>query len=89
MRANEEVKNILMNDWDPIGIKNNPNAKAEYDQYALRIVGMLYNGTTQDKLADYLENIATEDLGLLSNKTLSMDISKKLLALKLEKIQRR
>lgn len=88
MKANEEVKNILMNDWDPIGVKNNPNAKAEYDQYALRIVGMLYNGTTQDSLTDYLESIVTEDLGLSPNKSLSIDISKKLLALKLEKIQR-
>lgn len=76
-----------MNHWDPIGVKNNPNAKAEYDQYALRIVGMLYNGTTQDKLVEYLESIVTEDLGLSANKTLSIDISKRLLALKLEKIQ--
>ena len=89
MKANEEVKNILMNDWDPIGVKSNPNAKAEYDQYALRIVGMLYNGTTQDSLADYLDKIVTEDLGLSSNKNKSIEVSKKLLAVKLGDIHHR
>lgn len=88
MKANDEVKNILMNDWDPIGIKDNPNAKAEYDQYALRIVGMLYNGTTHDKLIEFLENVVTGDLGLSANRNLSINVSKKLLALKLDKIQR-
>ena len=86
MKANEEVKNILMNEWDPIGIKDNPNAKAEYDQYVLRVVGMLYNGTTQDKLAEYLDAVVSEDLCLKANRTLSSNVSKKLLSIKLDKI---
>ncbi|MBO9666023.1 MAG: hypothetical protein J7501_04360 [Bdellovibrio sp.] len=83
MKANDEVKNILMNDWDPIGIKANAKAKAEYDQYALRIVGMLYNGTTLDKLVKYLDSVVTEDLGLPSNRNKSIEVSKKLLAINL------
>lgn len=89
MKANDEVKKILMNDWDPIGVKNNLNAKAEYDQYALRIVGMLYNGTTEVELAKYLDSVVAGDLGMPVNSSLSRTISAKLLTLKLEKLDRK
>ncbi|AHI05239.1 hypothetical protein BDW_03655 [Bdellovibrio bacteriovorus W] len=87
MKTDMEVKKILLNDWDPIGIKNNPNAKAEYDQYALRIVGMLYSGTTRTELAKYLDSVVTDDFGLSANKSLSHTVSEKLMAVNLDKLK--
>lgn len=85
MKIENQVKEILMNDWDPIGVKNNPNAKAEYDEYALRIVGMLYNGSNENKIAEYLNMVVTQDLGLSANDIISKMVSKKLMGLELER----
>lgn len=89
MKIEKIVKDILMNDWDPIGVKNNPNAKAEYDEYALRIVGMLYNGSNENKIVEYLNTVVTQDLGLPVNDGVSKMVSKKLVALELERPNRK
>lgn len=89
MKIEKQVKDILMNDWDPIGVKNNPNAKAEYDEYALRIVGMLYNGSNENKIAEYLNIVVTQDLGLPANDVVSKMVSKKLIGLDLDRSSRK
>lgn len=89
MKTEKQVKDILMNDWDPIGIKNNPNAKAEYDEYALRIVGMLYSGSNENKIVEYLNMVVAQDLGLPVNDVISKMVSKKLIGLELERPYRK
>lgn len=85
MKIEKIVQDILMKDWDPIGVKNNPNAKAEYDGYALRLVGMLYNGCSEGQIADYLNTVVAEELGLPIDEGLSKIVSKKLMAIELER----
>jgi hypothetical protein len=80
MKLENAVKEILLNEWDPIGIRSNTNAKSEYDSYALRIVGMLYNGTNESEIAGYLDEIVNE-LGLKVNADLSRSVSKKICSL--------
>ncbi|WP_246665493.1 hypothetical protein [Rhizobium tropici] len=59
------VRDILLRDWDPIGISAIPEAQDEYDAYADVVFGMLVNANaTAEDIASYLFEIATEHMGL-------------------------
>lgn len=79
MKIEKAVAEILLNEWDPIGLKDDSNANLEYNQYALRIVGMLYNGTTEGKVAEYLNTVVTDEIGSKNNDVVSKSIAKKFL----------
>ena len=34
-----QIRRVLLNVWDPIGVKNEPNAQDEYDGYLGEIYG--------------------------------------------------
>ncbi|HEX7672536.1 MAG TPA: hypothetical protein VF412_00125 [Bdellovibrio sp.] len=89
LKVEKAVRDILLNDWDPIGVKNNPNAKAEYDGYALRVTGMLLNGSDESKLTEYLNKVVSEDLELPVNEAVAKVVAKKLVALGLEQQQKK
>ena len=52
--------------WDPIGV-GGPDYSwpaDEYDTYLLNAAGQLWNGRTDEEVADYLVQIETESMGL-------------------------
>jgi hypothetical protein len=83
MKTEKTVGDILLNEWDPIGVKTNPNAKAEYNTYALKITGMLYAKADEAEIAEYLNEVVTKDFGLKSDREITAAVSKKLASLKL------
>jgi hypothetical protein len=59
------VREILLRDWDPIGVYGIPGATDEYDTYADRAYVMLMDeGATVSEIAGYLHSVATEHMGL-------------------------
>ncbi|MHA4733494.1 hypothetical protein [Ensifer adhaerens] len=59
------VRDVLLRDWDPIGISDIPEVKDEYDAYADVVLGMLINeNATAEDIANYLFKIATEHMAL-------------------------
>ena len=63
------VRDVLLRDWDPIGISGIPEAKDEYDDYADVVLAMLTNeNATAEDIAGYLFKIATEDMALSDRK---------------------
>lgn len=59
------VREILLRDWDPIGVYGIPQAADEYDAYADKAYVMLMvEGATANEIAGYLYIIATEHMGL-------------------------
>jgi hypothetical protein len=59
------VREILMRDWDPIGVAAMPEAADEYDRYADRAYVMLLDEhATAEAIAAYLFEIATIRMGL-------------------------
>lgn len=59
------VRDVLLRDWDPIGISGIPEARDEYDDYADAVLGMLINeNATAEDIAGYLFKIATENMAL-------------------------
>jgi hypothetical protein len=59
------VREILLRDWDPIGVYGVPEATDEYDTYADRAYVMLMDeGATASEMAGYLFTVATQHMGL-------------------------
>jgi len=57
------IRRLLLTEWDPIGVANEPAARGEYDQDALALYGMLVNGASDPELEAYLAKTEAE-LGL-------------------------
>jgi len=62
--ALSDVRRILLDVWDPLGVNEFPEASDEYDSYAPAIVGMLVRGATEADLVHHLRKIETENMGL-------------------------
>jgi len=59
------VREILMRDWDPIGVAGIPEAADEYDAYADQAYVMLMDQrATAEAISAYLFDIATRHMGL-------------------------
>ncbi|QNI36772.1 hypothetical protein [Edaphobacter albus] len=60
-----EVRRILMDQWDPIGVKDEPNAADEYDSYLGDILLLLKGNASVEEIANYLKGIETDRMGLI------------------------
>lgn len=54
------IRRILLADWDPIGVANEPAARSEYDRDALALYGMLATGASDAELESYLAETEAE-----------------------------
>ncbi|VVP61250.1 hypothetical protein [Pseudomonas fluorescens] len=75
------VRNILLQDWDPIGVGDIPEARDEYDLYVADICKMLRAGQKSSDLFGYLRWIEIERMGLDGNEILTQQIVEKLMRL--------
>jgi hypothetical protein len=61
------VREVLMREWDPVGVRDCADAQDEYDPYAGEVYVMLMDeGATAEAIAAYLHEIATGHMGLSS-----------------------
>jgi len=70
-----------LNEWDPIGIRDVPQAKDEYDDYAAPIARLLVEGTSVAELSRYLLEIERDTLGLRGDPARASEVATKLLSL--------
>ena len=56
-----------MEHWDPIGIKDVEQCYGEYDAYIPSILTLMDSGVSRDELAQYLDEIVCERMGMRSN----------------------
>jgi hypothetical protein len=63
-RIRGEIRQVLLEYWDPIGIKDEPNAQDEYDSYLGGIYELLIGGATDEELSNHLWKIIEERLNL-------------------------
>jgi hypothetical protein len=59
-----QIRHVLLDVWDPIGIKEEPNAQAEYDSYLGEIFGLLSRGATDEELSGRLLYFVNDRMGL-------------------------
>jgi hypothetical protein len=62
-RIRELIRHVLLEVWDPIGIKEEPNAQDEYDGYIDKLYGLLVSHAYDSHLIDYLYWAAHDNMG--------------------------
>lgn len=69
----------LLKHWDPIGIKDSEQCHDEYDSYIPSILSLIDSGVALDELAQFLDDIVSEQMGLRSNMAESAKVAALLL----------
>ena len=67
-RSQDEIKKILMKEWDPIGIANIPEAQDEYDAYIRQVYHLLIKKASWQQIFDYLWWVETDHMALLGDR---------------------
>jgi hypothetical protein len=83
-RYREAIRNILLRDWDPIGVADEPDAQDEYDNYIPQIQGMLILNEPEPRLVDYLWHVETESMSLIGDRKRTESVAIRLIALRAE-----
>jgi predicted polyphosphate/ATP-dependent NAD kinase len=60
----EKVREVLLREWDPIGIRDVPNARDEYDQYVVPIANKVNARNTTSTIVKLLLEIEVDIMGL-------------------------
>jgi hypothetical protein len=63
------VRNILMSEWDPVGVKGESRARDEYDSYIDGICRSLLDKRSAEDIAAHLLDIETRRMGLPGDNT--------------------
>jgi hypothetical protein len=67
-RIRVEIQHVLMDVWDPIGVKDEPNTQDEYDSYIGGVYGLLVGGASDEEIEDHLRKIVTDRMQLPAKK---------------------
>jgi hypothetical protein len=78
----DAIKQILMNEWDPIGVRDILEAQDEYDSYVPDIHGLLIHHESEEKLLEHLWLIETDYMGLCGNRHKTENVAKLLIELR-------
>jgi hypothetical protein len=81
-RYHEAIRDILLHEWDPIGVSDEPNAQDEYDSYIHEIHGMLIRHEPKYRLFDHLWWIETVAMGLFGNRSRTEMVADRLIELR-------
>jgi len=58
------IRTILLREWDPIGVRDVPEAQDEYDSYAMPLYSFLRQRPSEDAVVGHLYRLETENMGL-------------------------
>jgi len=64
----DAIRQVLLGEWDPIGVAHIPQAQDEYDGYISQIYGMLIRREPKYKLVDFLWWVETDHMGSYGNR---------------------
>ena len=71
MRKNERVwttklqmRQVLLEEWDPIGIRDEPLAQDEYDSYLGHIYDLLARNASEHEIVKHLNQLETVSMGM-------------------------
>ncbi len=57
------IGEILLRNWDPVGVKDEPRAQDEYDAYVGGVYRLIASGATARQIAEHLAHLEAEQLG--------------------------
>ena len=59
-----KVRKVLLADWDPIGVGDEPHAHDEYDDYVWPVYRLLTSGGSREAVEQLLLSIEKTNMGL-------------------------
>lgn len=62
-RMRAQIRRVLLEVSDPIGIRDEPNAQDEYDSYVGRLYELLVGNASDAELSDFLHGVAHDRMG--------------------------
>lgn len=77
------IREILLQDWDPIGVQGVLEAEDEYDSYVMQLYGILRHHPSETAVIDYLYRIETDFMGLFASREALHLVAAKLLQIDL------
>lgn len=75
------IREVLMREWDPIGVSDIPQAADEYDSYIGEVYGLLLRREPLHKMVDFLWWVETQHMGLAGNRRKTEMVAERLLRL--------
>ena len=60
----ESIKRVLLQDWDPIGVSDVPEAQDEYDAYVGGVYRLLASGASEDEIIEHLHRVESDVMGM-------------------------
>ncbi len=57
------IGEVLLRNWDPLGVKDEPQAQDEYDAYVGGVYHLIASGATAKQIAEHLVRVETDRLG--------------------------
>lgn len=72
-RIRVQIRHVLLEVWDPIGVKDEPHAQDEYDGYIGEIYELLVSKASDSKIAEYLLWVVNDRMGLGAARVSDMD----------------
>lgn len=75
----EEIKRLLLIEWDPIGVKEIAEAQDEYDSYVPTIYKMLIERKSRHEIFEYLWWLETEHIGLIGDRQATEEFTDRLM----------
>jgi len=58
------IGEMLLREWDPIGVSDIPEASDEYDSYIPQIHGLMVKGASPKEVFEYLWWVETKNMGV-------------------------
>ncbi len=80
-RYHNAIREVLLHEWDPIGVSHVPAAHDEYDSYVGEIYALLIRRSPIQELFDLLWWIETEGMGLCGSYSRTNKVAERLIAL--------
>jgi|GEM_PF-2828162 len=77
----DKVRHCLLHEWDPIGVREFPEAQDEYDSYVTSVCSLLSDGADAYKLRQHLAHQETANMGLSAPSEHLDEVVRKLLEL--------
>lgn len=77
----KKIKDVLLQEWDPIGVREMPEAQDEYDGYVPAIYSMLISRKPLNEVFNYLLWLEAEHMGLTADRQRTQSIAEKLVDL--------
>jgi hypothetical protein len=59
----DAIRRVLLRDWDPIGVRDAPQAQDEYDGYIGGVYRLLATGAAEHDVAEHLAQIERDSMG--------------------------